>query len=175
LSILWQATCEKVPSNYGSIFRDCSQALPNWESAVREAIEESFAFLLIASPDSRRSPYVRSELLLAQARELPIYALWAAGESWIDSIPMSLAHIQYLDFRDRAYADGLHTLIEELPGSVPRSQNISYINRSIKDLPIMRFAKGCPDPKYSSKRSWGLRWLPLNCGPRIAANDKTVR
>jgi TIR domain len=97
-------------------FQGLQPGTPDWESAVREAIEESFAFLLIASPDSRRSPYVRSELLLAQARELPIYALWAAGESWIDSIPMSLAHIQYLDFRDRAYADGLHTLIGELSG-----------------------------------------------------------
>jgi len=97
-------------------FEGLEPGTPDWERAVREAIEESFAFLLIASPDSRRSSYVRSELLLAQAKEIPIYAIWAAGESWIDSVPMNLAHMQYLDFRGDAYADSLRVLIGELSG-----------------------------------------------------------
>jgi len=97
-------------------FEGLEPGTPDWERAVREAIEESFAFLLIASPDSRRSSYVRSELLLAQAKGIPIYAIWAAGESWIDSVPLNLAHIQYLDFRGGAYADSLRVLMRELSG-----------------------------------------------------------
>jgi hypothetical protein len=86
----------------------------DWEVAVRAAIEESFVVLLIASPDSRQSSFVRSEILLADARNVPIFALLAKGKNWIDSIPMSLAHIQYQDFRGQAYSDSLVSLISHL-------------------------------------------------------------
>ncbi|HMS85231.1 MAG TPA: toll/interleukin-1 receptor domain-containing protein [Nitrospira sp.] len=87
---------------------------PDWEAELRQAIDESFALLLIASPDSRQSPFVRSELLLAEAKGLPVYALWARGESWIDCIPMRLAHLQYQDFRGAAYSDSFARLSTEL-------------------------------------------------------------
>lgn len=86
----------------------------DWETELRQAIDESFALLLVASPDSRQSPFVRSELLLADAKGLPVYALWARGESWIDCIPMRLAHLQYQDFRDAAYPDSFARLSTEL-------------------------------------------------------------
>jgi hypothetical protein len=95
-------------------FEALEPGTPDWERELREAIDESFAFLLISSPHSRKSEIVRSELLVAQARRLPIFALWAAGESWIDSIPMSLAHIQYLDFRKSTYAKSLDILLKKL-------------------------------------------------------------
>ncbi len=95
-------------------FEGLEPGTPDWEAEVRDAIQESFAVLLIASPSSRQSPYVRSELLLAEVEQLPVYALWAKGENWIDSIPMNLAHIQYQDFRGSPYADSLGALIKEL-------------------------------------------------------------
>lgn len=86
----------------------------DWEAQLRKAIDESFALLLIASPDSRQSPFVRSELLLAEAKGVPVYALWARGESWIDCIPMRLAHLQYQDFRGAAYPESFARLSTEL-------------------------------------------------------------
>ena len=95
-------------------FEGLEPGTPDWEVELRGAIDESFAVLLIASPHSRQSPYVRSELLLADAKKLPVYALWANGENWIDSIPLNLAHIQYQDFRGDAYSDSLSRLFNEL-------------------------------------------------------------
>jgi nitrile hydratase alpha subunit len=100
-------------------FEGLQPGTPDWESAVREAIEESFAFLLKASPDSRRSSYVRSELLLAQTRELPIYALWAGGESWIDSIPMETAVRELLVDKKLIGAGDIRRQIDVLDSRTP--------------------------------------------------------
>jgi hypothetical protein len=66
---------------------------------------------------------------------------------------MNLAHIQYLDFRDGAYAHGLRALIGELckfDAAIPKH----FIYRSF----YKRFAHvarmHCPDPKYSSRKCW---------------------
>jgi hypothetical protein len=128
-------------------FEGLEPGTPDWEAAVRDAIKKSFAVLLIASPNSRKSSYVRSELLLAQARKLPIYALWARGKSWIDSIPMNLAHMQYLDFRDNAYADSLRLLLEKLSGfdaAIPKH----FIYKSF----YYKVRPGCPKPKQRTRK-----------------------
>ena len=41
---------------------DLAPASPDWEAAIREAIAASFAVVLVASPDSVGSRYVRGEL-----------------------------------------------------------------------------------------------------------------
>ncbi|GAB2549825.1 toll/interleukin-1 receptor domain-containing protein [Spirosoma aerophilum] len=95
-------------------FEGLNPGTPDWELAIRAAVEESFAVLLIATPNSMKSPFVRSEVLLTQAKKLPIYAVWAAGEEWIDAIPMTLAHIQYLDLRSDYYDSNFSMLVKEL-------------------------------------------------------------
>jgi hypothetical protein len=95
-------------------FEGLSPGTRDWEAAVRHAIDQSVALLLIASPASRQSPYVRSEVMLAEAKKLPIYAVWAAGEEWIDSVPMNLAYVQYQDLRGEKYGEGLKVLVREL-------------------------------------------------------------
>jgi TIR domain len=97
-----------------SYFDGLTPGTPDWEAAVRNAIDQSFALLLVASPASRQSPYVRSEVLLAEAKKIPIYAVWAAGQQWIDSVPMSLAHVQYQDIRSENYDEGLRVLMKEM-------------------------------------------------------------
>ena len=86
----------------------------DWEAELREALEQSRAVLLIATPASRQSSPVRSELMLAEARHLPIYIVWLAGDDWIDSIPLNLAHRQYLDLRDPANFHEFSRLTAEL-------------------------------------------------------------
>ena len=95
-------------------FKGLTPGTPDWESAIRQALSESFALILVATPHSRRSEYVRSEIMLAQACEQPIFAVWAAGNSWIDSVPMALAHIQYVDVRGDRYEVGVQSLQTEL-------------------------------------------------------------
>ena len=50
------------------------------------------------------------------ASQFPIYVPWAAGEEWIDSIPLTLAYIQNLDIRGDSYDGGFERIVKELGG-----------------------------------------------------------
>ena len=89
---------------------------PDWDQALRDAIDESSAILLCASPSSRRSLYVRDEIALAKAASKPIYPLWIAGDDWLNCIPMGLGSTQHVDLRDESYAQNLPRLIGTLNG-----------------------------------------------------------
>ncbi len=71
----------------------------NYDAEIREAIQQSFAFVLIATPQSAASKFVTGEIRLAQRREIPIIPLWIDGEYWEDSIYTELITMQYIDFR----------------------------------------------------------------------------
>ncbi|HEY6284761.1 MAG TPA: toll/interleukin-1 receptor domain-containing protein [Ktedonobacteraceae bacterium] len=62
----------------------------DWEDALRAAISTSQAVILIASPKSRKSNYVRDELSLAKSYEHPIYPIWVEGTVWIECIPWAM-------------------------------------------------------------------------------------
>jgi len=91
---------------------------PDWDQALRDAIQQASAVLLVASPDSRRSPYVRDEIAIAKDAKKPIYPLWVDGDSWIDSIPMGLGSTQNVDLRGESYPENLQRLIASLGGNV---------------------------------------------------------
>jgi hypothetical protein len=86
----------------------------DWEQAVRGAIDASFAVVLVASPDSARSVYVRGELGIATARGLPIFSVWAHGESWADCAPLMLTSSQYVDCRGDEFERGMSRLADIL-------------------------------------------------------------
>ncbi|NJL58231.1 toll/interleukin-1 receptor domain-containing protein [bacterium] len=56
---------------------------PDWDEALRQAIGHSKGVLLIATPSSRRSSFVRDEVALARAAKKRIFPLWMAGEAWL--------------------------------------------------------------------------------------------
>ncbi|HEY7358851.1 MAG TPA: TIR domain-containing protein, partial [Ktedonobacterales bacterium] len=88
----------------------------DWEDALREAIRSSQAVLLIASPHSRKSRYVKDELRIAEYYQLPVFPIWAEGQEWIESIPLGLGGMQYIDARADAYA----TALQEMAASLGR-------------------------------------------------------
>jgi toxoflavin biosynthesis protein ToxD len=92
----------------------------DWEKAIREGIRSSQAVVLIASPDSRQSPYVRDELDIAKNYQIPVFPLWAAGHEWIESIPLGWGRHQYSDARGLRYEEGLQHLLSVL-GTDPRT------------------------------------------------------
>lgn len=83
---------------------------PDWEQAIRDAIRDSRAVLLVTSPQARESFYVRDEIAVANMEKKPIYPVWAAGEHWIDSVPLGMGRIQYTDAR----ADNYHAALESM-------------------------------------------------------------
>lgn len=112
---------------------------PNWEDALRDAIERADGVLLVASPTSRRSPYVRDEVAIAQVKRKKIYPVWAEGDEWTDSITMGLGATQYVDLRGDKYADELKKLIETLGGTMPAggaSITPTHANQSDRILPV---------------------------------------
>jgi hypothetical protein len=74
---------------------------PDWESAIRGAIDRSFAVLLVASPDSRKSVYVKGEVNVAETKGRNVYPLWGRGQDWPDCVPLGMTTTQYIDIRGR--------------------------------------------------------------------------
>lgn len=80
---------------------------PDWERAIRTAINESRAVLYCGSPEALQSPYVQGELQIAASLGVRIVPLWVRGDHWIDCAPMHMAKQQYLDFRMQRDIDRL--------------------------------------------------------------------
>lgn len=89
---------------------------PVWEEAIREAIRESRAVILVASPESRQSRYVRGELSIAEMYQRPVFPIWVGGDVWEDCVPMHLIGAQYADARNNRYADAFANLLRSLKG-----------------------------------------------------------
>jgi hypothetical protein len=87
---------------------------PDWDEALRSAIKQSQALVLIASPNSRQSLAVRGELDLARAYQRPVYPLWASGDVWIEAIPLAWSSTQYIDARGANEQAGVQALIAAL-------------------------------------------------------------
>jgi|GEM_PF-882973 len=96
----------------------------DWEQALRDAIQECKAVLLIASPDSRQSHYVKDEIGIAQMYGRKIFPIWADGDEWMDSIRMGLGHTQFIDARGDAYATAVDTIVETLATEADRPSTL---------------------------------------------------
>lgn len=88
---------------------------PDWETAIRDAVRNAYAIVLIASPRVIKSLYIKGELNLAK-RYHPnhIYPIWMDGTEWSDCVPLDFIDTQYIDMRGESYAPGLDTLVQVL-------------------------------------------------------------
>jgi len=109
---------------------------PDWESAIRDAIDQCFAVLLLASPDSRKSVYVKGEVNVAETKGRPVYPLWGRGQDWPDCIPLGMTTTQYVDLRGQKYEAGLEqivkTLGELIDAAIPKHYKVSPLRRKVK-------------------------------------------
>lgn len=87
---------------------------PDWEAEIREAIEKSFAVVVLASPQSRASKYVRGELNLAESKGRQIYPFWIGGTEWSDCIPLGMTYAQFIDGRGERAEKGSSELCQLL-------------------------------------------------------------
>ncbi|MGJ3240769.1 MAG: SUMF1/EgtB/PvdO family nonheme iron enzyme [Anaerolineae bacterium] len=124
---------------------------PDWDEALREAIRECDAVLFMASPDSRRSAYVRDELALAKSANKPIYPVWVDGDDWMDAVPMGLGSTQNVDLRDENYATNLTSLIGALNGNVATSET-QTVEPVLPDPPVEPVAN--PRNPYKGLRAF---------------------
>jgi hypothetical protein len=100
-----------------TIWVDGDQIKPgtsDWENAVRLGVSQSAAMILLASPSSRSSIYVRGELALARAQNVPVIPVWVKGETWADCVPLEMIQYHYVDVRGDKRSDGLQELRSEI-------------------------------------------------------------
>jgi hypothetical protein len=96
----------------------------SWERAIRQAIKDSAAVILVASPTALASDYVQGELTISKLQNRPIYPIWAAGENWIDCVPLDMANYQYLDGRAHRYEKSLDALTSSLRSFLDTSEGV---------------------------------------------------
>jgi TIR domain len=116
----------------------------DWEQAVRGAIDASFAVVLVASPASARSVYVRGELGIAGTRALPLFSVWVQGESWADCAPLMLASSQYVDCRGEEFERGTSTLASALRPLAERAIPNHFAHPLLEPFPLSCVAVALP-------------------------------
>ncbi len=83
-----------------------------WEEAIERGINQAFAVVVILSPDSKNSEWVRREITYADQFGKTIFPILVRGAKE-DALPLRLVTRQYVDFRKseeggkRALADAL--------------------------------------------------------------------
>lgn len=87
---------------------------PEWGGAIRSALNDAVALVCVCSPSAPASTFVPIEIEIARSLGKKVIPVWAAGDQWPSSAPLSLVMSQYIDLRgDRADA-GFNALQEEL-------------------------------------------------------------
>ncbi|MBL8161511.1 MAG: HEAT repeat domain-containing protein [Anaerolineae bacterium] len=72
----------------------------NWREAINDAIKDSFALVLVVSPDAQRSEYVTYEWAFAQGAGIKVVPLLYRQPT--ARLHPQLEMLQYLDFTDKA-------------------------------------------------------------------------
>jgi hypothetical protein len=122
---------------------------PDWEKSIRAALSNSFAFVLCASPHSRESNFVRAEVSLTQAKNIPIIPVWIHGDKWEDCIPLSLMYTQHIDLRDDRDFAGFHKLLNTLNSIIERAYPATiYVKHA-----VTRYTKHGSVTTYGSGKS----------------------
>jgi len=91
------------------------------QEAVRKALQEAQALVLIASPQTSTSPTVQEELSLAEQYGCPVCVLWIAGKRRQDVLPPLQTAVRALDLIDARPSryeralDALLTMLRTLP------------------------------------------------------------
>ncbi len=116
---------------------------PDWEQTLRDAIRNSWAVLLMASPRSRRSLYVKDELRIANYYKCKIFPLWIEGDDLIDALPMGIGGTQAIDMRGEGYAAGLVKLSAALVKGV--SGTFATVPPPPEGIPL-KGSVGAPSP-----------------------------
>jgi TIR domain len=116
----------------------------DWEQAVRGAIDASFAVVLVASPASARSVYVRGELGIADTRGLPLFSVWVQGESWADCAPLMLTSSQYVDCRGEEFERGTSALADVLRPLAERAIPNHFAHPLLAPFPLSCISVALP-------------------------------
>jgi hypothetical protein len=96
--------------------RGIAPGSPSWKAAIEQAILDTRCIVVLFSPDSSESRWVRAELDYADTQGKPIYPLLVRGDA-TNAVPFGFTTYQWIDIRDPARLQaGLGQLIAALKG-----------------------------------------------------------
>lgn len=115
-----------------------------WQSAIREAVEQATAMLVVLTPAANASAYVRAEVTLALRAHKLIIPLVVSAEPTLPE----LQNRQWLDFRHNTYAQALQQLVDALPRDAqqpapiippehPKSRGYVFLSYAEEDTPFI--------------------------------------
>jgi hypothetical protein len=90
------------------------QAGENWHNEIMEGISDCKAFVLILSPASMESRYVREEVKKALDLGKTIFPILYRPAKWTDEFESLVKEIQTLDLRSGSYTDNFQKLVDRL-------------------------------------------------------------
>ena len=127
-----------------------------WHDEIMDGIRECKAFILVLSPDSVESKYVREEVNKALELGKTIFPVIYRPATWKGKFRSLTQKIQTLDLRSGSYTDNYHKLVDGLikAGAVKITRKKSYSRQSTIPPLIIIFRK-IPGWAFS----WGLGWL----------------
>src|SRR6266508_5654918 len=85
---------------------------PAWEREIERAIRGAAGVIVLLSPDSNNSEWVRREISFAEQNQKRIFPILIRGDE-DDSIPLRLSNHQRVDLR-RNFGNGLDSLADAL-------------------------------------------------------------
>ena len=148
---------------------------PIWEEEIEKAIHGASAVVVILSPDSKKSVWVRREISLAEQHRKRIFPVMVAGDE-DSSLTLRLITSQYVDIRTNEKA-GLASLkkslsfyLEEL--DLQEKARVEFLAKEKTDREAARKAAAKEEPKQNTKKK-AKEELPVKEKNRSASGETT--
>jgi hypothetical protein len=106
--------------------------MPNWELAIRDALNQSAVLLYMVAPESLVSNPVKGELAIAQMLGRPILPIWIRGDQWANAAQLEYISAQRIDARPGSNTNALDQIIQVFEG---------YISGKRQSAPAIAFLK----------------------------------
>jgi len=132
------------------------QAGQKWHDKIMDGIRECKAFILVLSPDSIESRYVREEVNKALELGKTIFPVIYRPAKWTGEFASLVHEVQTLDLRSGSYTDNFQKLVDGLieAGAGKATEEKPFIRSATKISLSVVFSK-IPGWAFA----WGLGWL----------------
>lgn len=127
-----------------------------WHDEIMDGIRECKAFILVLSPDSMESNYVREEVNKALELGKTIFPVIYRPAKWKGQFEALVKEVQTLDLRSGSYTDNFHRLVDGLieAGAGKATDERPFIREATKPRMNIALSK-VPGWAFA----WGLGWL----------------
>lgn len=123
---------------------------PSWQAAIEQAIEQSGCIVVLLSPDSKNSEWVRNELSYATTHNKTIYPVLVRGNE-NEAVPIRLINTQRIDVRTR-FLEHMQKLVDKLQEYLRSSEEEQVL--SAKEVVILEKEDGLNDRERERIQFW---------------------